>query len=85
MYACMIIKLMHIGSKDSRAYTYISLEQFYHFEVPQTCELRKFVEQQLGKYEKGHAYFQFTCATEDIENYKEVLLMDKVKFIQLYS
>ena len=35
-------------------------------------------------YNKGNAYFEFTCATEDIENNKEVLLLDGVGIIVEY-
>ena len=83
----MIMIIILINNKDPKIppnLTPVNLEDFYRFEVPKTCELRKFVEQKLQNlhlniaYKKGNAYFEFTCATEDIEKNKEVLLMDKV-------
>ena len=64
----------------------MNIEEFHCFKVDETCELRTFVEQELQRvhahsttYKEGNAYFQFTCATEDIDKRKEVLLLDKVE------
>ena len=58
----------------------VNLKEFHHFEISETCELRKYIQNKLGVYVKGQAYSQFTCATEDIGNHKEILLMDKVYY-----
>ena len=51
----------------------------YHvFKVDATCELRKFVESKNLKFKRGDAFYEFTCAAEDISACKEVLLKDKV-------
>ena len=67
----------------------MNIEEFHCFKVDETCELRTFVEQELQRihahittYKEGNAYFQFTCATEDIDKRKEVLLLDKVDSIE---
>lgn len=70
-------------------YAPVDIQDFYCFEVYETCELRKFVEAELENlhrtYTEGNAYFQFTCATEDIGNNKEVLLLDKVNSMDWFT
>ena len=43
-----------------------------------TCELRSFVGKEFGTFNRGSAFFQFTCDLEDISKDKEVLLLSKV-------
>ena len=56
----------------------MDLNEYDKFEVTTTCELRRFVEDKVGEFKRGAAFYQFTCDYEDISKDKKVLLMSKV-------
>ena len=46
--------------------------------VTKDCELRKFIEDKHGRFERGLAYYQFVRETEDIYDDTNVVVMDQV-------
>ena len=54
------------------------MDAYHVYTVDTTCELRKFVESKALEFKRGYAFYEFTCATEDISFHKEVLLRNKV-------
>ena len=63
----------------------VNSSRFQILQVTSDCELRDFVESDHKlPYKAGCAFFEFKKDKEDINERKEVLLMDKV-FMQFYT
>ena len=50
------------------------------FPVTKDCELRKFIKDKRGRFERGLAYYQFVRETEDIYDDTNVVVMDQVGY-----
>ena len=61
-----------------------SNRHFQKFDVPMDCELREFIERHCKlTYKSGCAFAEFKSEKRDINEKKEVLLMDKVSHIAI--
>ena len=57
----------------------VAPDRFKKFEVTEDCELREFIESNCRlTFKPGCAFFEFMNDKEDINERKEVLLMDQV-------
>ena len=63
----------------------VKSKEFHEYYVGKTCELSQFVIDNTGEFERGLAYFQFTCEAEDISKEKEVILKDKVLYHMIHK
>ena len=53
-------------------------DRFIRLNVDKDCELKTFIEESEYTFHRGAAFYEFTREEEDIEDDKEVILMDKV-------
>ena len=56
----------------------VANDRFIRLNVNKDCELKTFIEESECTFHRGAAFYEFTRAEEDIEDDKEVILMDKV-------
>ena len=71
---------IHVQDPNISDPTPVKVGQYHRLVNTETCELGNSVEHRGLRYQEGHAFFEFTCATEDVENTNEVILMDKVQY-----